>query len=125
RGVRMMVQPNPPAEQATGRATHPPRNLAILRRNSQIETPMPETPRPGPFNLITDVAGLRVGHAQDQRIKTGTTVLISDRPFCAGLHIMGGAPGTRDTDLLHPVKTVEEVDALVLSGGSAFGLDAP
>jgi D-aminopeptidase len=80
--------------------------------------------RPGQRNLITDVPGLRVGQAQDDTIKTGVTVLVSDRPFTAGVHVMGGAPGTRETDLLAPDKTVQEADALVLSGGSAFGLDA-
>ncbi|MEC7763209.1 MAG: P1 family peptidase [Pseudomonadota bacterium] len=80
--------------------------------------------RPGARNLITDVAGLRVGNASDDKIKTGSTVLVGDRPFVAGVHVMGGAPGTRETDLLAPDKTVQEVDALVLSGGSAFGLDA-
>lgn len=78
----------------------------------------------GARNLITDVAGLRVGNAQDHRIKTGVTVLTADAPFTAGVHVMGGAPGTRETDLLSPDRTVQQVDALVLSGGSAFGLDA-
>lgn len=78
----------------------------------------------GARNLITDVPGLRVGNASDAGIRTGVTVLSADRPFTAGVHVMGGAPGTRETDLLAPDKTVEEVDALVLSGGSAFGLDA-
>lgn len=78
----------------------------------------------GPRNLITDVAGLRVGQAQDLRIKTGVTVLLGDAPLTAGVHVMGGAPGTRETDLLAPDKTVQAVDALVLAGGSAFGLDA-
>ncbi|MAM63964.1 P1 family peptidase [Maritimibacter sp. UBA3975] len=80
--------------------------------------------RPGPRNLITDVAGLKVGNASNAAIKTGATVLVGDAPFVAGVHVMGGAPGTRETDLLAPDKTVQEVDALVLSGGSAFGLDA-
>ncbi|MFO1208615.1 MAG: P1 family peptidase [Amaricoccus sp.] len=80
--------------------------------------------RPGPRNLITDVAGLRVGNASDARLKSGTTVLVSDRPFTAGVDVRGGAPGTRETDLLAPGRLVAEVDALVLSGGSAFGLDA-
>ena len=80
--------------------------------------------RPGPRNLVTDLASLRVGNASDARIKTGTTVLVADAPFTAGVHVMGGAPGTRETDLLAPDKLVQEVDALVLSGGSAFGLDA-
>ncbi len=80
--------------------------------------------RPGARNLITDVPGLRVGNAEDHRIRTGSTVLVGDRPFTAAVHVMGGAPGTRETDLLAPDKLVQEVDALVLSGGSAFGLDA-
>lgn len=80
--------------------------------------------RPGPRNLITDVAGLLVGNARDDRIKTGVTVLTADRPFTAAVSVMGGAPGSRDTELLAPDKLVQEVDALVLSGGSAFGLDA-
>lgn len=80
--------------------------------------------RPGPCNLITDVAGLRVGNAQDAALRSGATVLLGDAPFTAGVHVMGGAPGTRETDLLAPDKLVQEVDALVLSGGSAFGLDA-
>lgn len=79
---------------------------------------------PGPRNLITDVAGLRVGNAQDDKIKTGSTVLVGDAPFTAGYCVMGGAPGTRDTDMLAPDKLVQKVDALALSGGSAFGLDA-
>ncbi len=82
------------------------------------------TYRPGDRNLITDVAGLYVGNAQDDTIKTGVTVLLGDAPLTAGVHVMGGAPGTRETDLLAPDKTVQQVDALVISGGSAFGLDA-
>ena len=78
----------------------------------------------GPRNLITDVAGLLVGNAQDETVKTGATVLVGDAPFTAGVRVMGGAPGTRETDLLDPDKMVQQVDALVLSGGSAFGLDA-
>lgn len=80
--------------------------------------------RPGKRNLITDVAGLLVGHAQDAGLRSGCTVLTADRPFTASVHVMGGAPGTRETDLLAPDRLVQEVDALVLSGGSAFGLDA-
>lgn len=80
--------------------------------------------RPGARNLITDVAGLKVGNAEDAGIKTGVTVLVGEEPFVAGVHVMGGAPGTRETDLLAPDRLVQEVDALVLSGGSAFGLDA-
>lgn len=79
---------------------------------------------PGALNLITDVAGLRVGNAEDARLKSGVTVLTADAPLAAAVHVMGGAPGTRETDLLAPDKLVAGVDALVLSGGSAFGLDA-
>lgn len=79
---------------------------------------------PGPRNLITDVAGLRVGNAKDAAIRTGVTVLTAEAPFTASVHVMGGAPGTRETELLAPDKTIERVDAIVLSGGSAFGLDA-
>ena len=80
--------------------------------------------RPGPRNLITDVAGLRVGNADDAVLRSGSTVLLGQQPFTAAVHVMGGAPGTRETDLLAPDRLVQQVDALVLSGGSAFGLDA-
>ena len=75
-------------------------------------------------NLITDVPGLRVGNAQDAVLGSGVTALIFDRPAAASIAIPGGAPGVRDTALLEPEMTVTDVDALVLSGGSAFGLDA-
>lgn len=80
--------------------------------------------KPGPRNSITDIAGLRVGNAQDAALKSGVTVLTADAAFSASVHVMGGAPGTRETDLLAPDKSVAAVDALVLSGGSAYGLDA-
>lgn len=79
---------------------------------------------PGARNLITDVSGLLVGNAEDLDVKTGVTVLTADQPFTAGVAVMGGAPGTRDTDLLAPDKVVQKADALILSGGSAYGLDA-
>ena len=78
----------------------------------------------GKTNLITDVAGLSVGQAADAHIKTGVTVVVGDAPMVAGVHVMGGAPGTRETELLAPDKSVQTVNALVLSGGSAFGLAA-
>ena len=80
--------------------------------------------RAGARNLITDVPGLRVGNAHDHALRSGATVLLGDHPFTAAVHVMGGAPGTRETDLLAPDRLVQAVDALVLSGGSAFGLDA-
>ena len=79
---------------------------------------------PGPRNLITDVAGLAVGNAQDQRLKSGVTVLLCEEPAVAGVQVLGGAPGTRETDLLEPHNSVERINAIVFSGGSAFGLDA-
>ncbi len=78
----------------------------------------------GPRNLLTDVAGLLVGNAAHDRLKTGATVVTAEAPFTASVHVMGGAPGTRETDLLAPGALVPQVDAIVLSGGSAFGLAA-
>ncbi|MCC6776395.1 MAG: P1 family peptidase [Hyphomicrobiales bacterium] len=75
-------------------------------------------------NLITDVAGVRVGQADDAGLASGVTAIIFDEPAVAGVDVRGGAPGTRETDLLEPHRTVERIDAVVLSGGSAFGLDA-
>lgn len=80
--------------------------------------------RPGPLNLITDVPGLAIGHADDARLKSGVTVVVPDQPAVASVMVLGGAPGSRDTELLAPDQTVPAVDAIVLSGGSAFGLDA-
>ncbi|MBZ9722764.1 P1 family peptidase [Mesorhizobium sp. CO1-1-7] len=80
--------------------------------------------RTGPRNLITDVMGLRVGNASDARLKSGLTTVLCDEPAVAGVQILGGAPGTRETDLLEPHNLVETIHAVVLSGGSAFGLDA-
>ncbi len=67
---------------------------------------------------------LRIGHATDKAIKSGVTVILPDRPARASCHVAGGGPGTRETDLLAPENTVETVDAIVLAGGSAFGLAA-
>ena len=78
----------------------------------------------GAKNLITDVEGVLIGNAEDRDLKSGVTVFSSDQPFTASYFVMGGAPGTRETDLLAPDKTIQQVDALVLSGGSTFGLDA-
>jgi L-aminopeptidase/D-esterase-like protein len=72
---------------------------------------------------LTDVSGLRVGHFTDPRRPTGCTVIVADDGAVCGVDVRGGAPGTRETDLLDPVNTVQQVNAVVLSGGSAFGLD--
>lgn len=76
------------------------------------------------LNLLTDIEGLSVGHATDLHLGSGVTAIVFDEPAVASGTVLGGAPGGRDTALLDPAMTVEKVDALVLSGGSAFGLDA-
>ena len=80
--------------------------------------------KPGSKNLITDVEGLFIGNSENELINTGSTVLTCKDRFTASYRVLGGAPGTRETDLLEPDKLVEKIDALVLSGGSAFGLEA-
>lgn len=75
-------------------------------------------------NLITDVPGLAVGHAHDARLASGATAIVFEAPAVAAVDVRGGAPGTRETDLLDPAMLVEQIDAIALSGGSAFGLDA-
>jgi len=76
-------------------------------------------------NLLTDVPGVKVGHADDAKLASGVTAILFDEAAVASADVRGGAPGTRDIDLLQPEETVERIDAVVLSGGSAFGLDAP
>jgi L-aminopeptidase/D-esterase-like protein len=80
--------------------------------------------RPGPRNLITDVAGLRVGHATDARAGTGVTTLLTDGAWVAAVDIGGGGPGVRETETLAPENLVPGVHAITLSGGSVFGLAA-
>jgi L-aminopeptidase/D-esterase-like protein len=75
-------------------------------------------------NLLTDIAGVRVGHADDATLASGVTAIVFDQPFVAAMDVRGGGPGTREGALLDLANTVEKVDAIVLSGGSAFGLEA-
>lgn len=75
-------------------------------------------------NLITDVAGLQVGQADDAALASGVTAVVFDKPAAAAVDIRGGGPGTRDTELLDPAMTVDQVQAICISGGSAYGLDA-
>jgi L-aminopeptidase/D-esterase-like protein len=75
-------------------------------------------------NTITDIRGIEVGHAQNDEALTGCTVILCRKGAVAGVDVRGGAPGTRETDLLDPVNLVEKVHAITLAGGSAFGLDA-
>src|SRR5436853_3500083 len=74
--------------------------------------------------FITDVDGIKVGHFTDSRRPTGCTVILCERGAVAGVDVRGSAPGTRETDLLKPTNTVDKVNAIVLAGGSAFGLEA-
>lgn len=76
------------------------------------------------MNLLTDVAGLTVGQAQDEDLASGVTVVLFDDPAVAGVAVTGGAAAGRDQECLAPDRTLERIDALVLSGGSSFGLDA-
>lgn len=80
--------------------------------------------QPGSRNSITDVEGVRVGCAHDERVRTGVTAIIADKPAVAAAAVAGGGPGTRETDLLRAGTLVEAVDAIVLSGGSSYGLAA-
>jgi L-aminopeptidase/D-esterase-like protein len=73
---------------------------------------------------VTDIPGIRVGHDTNLEAATGCTVILCDTPAVGGVDVRGGAPATRETDLLHPMNLVEEINAVVLTGGSAFGLDA-
>lgn len=80
--------------------------------------------QPGPGDLITDVAGIVVGQAEDESAATGVTVILPQAPVVMGVDVRGGAPGTRETDALDPTCLVEEFHGLVLAGGSVFGLAA-
>ncbi|MTW16395.1 peptidase T4 [Rhodoplanes serenus] len=75
-------------------------------------------------NLLTDIPGVSVGHAEDAQLASGVTCILFDEPVIAACDVRGGGPGTRETDLLDSGRTVEKVDAIALAGGSAFGLDA-
>ena len=78
----------------------------------------------GPYNALTDVAGLTVGHYTDRKAASGVTVMICEGGAIAGVDVRGSAPGTRETDLLEPVNLVDRIQGIVLSGGSVYGLAA-
>lgn len=100
------------------------------REFGKLAVTLPMIPRSGGSKKLdyagglTDIEGIRVGHFTDSRRPTGCTVILAEKGAVAGVDVRGAAPGTRETDLLRPENTVEKVHGIVLSGGSAFGLDA-
>src|SRR5579862_4696285 len=97
--------------------------IAALGASVESSPTTAQTP-PSSAGAITDVAGVKVGHYTDSRKPTGCTVIITEEGATGGVDVRGSAPGTRETDLLNPTNLVDKVHAIVLSGGSAFGLDA-
>ena len=95
---------------------------AVAAQESPGEQDEAEVPRTGPRNLITDVEGLKVGQSQDAAIRTGVTVILPDEPAVAACDVRGGGPASRETDVLKSENLVQEVDGIVLSGGSVYGL---
>jgi L-aminopeptidase/D-esterase-like protein len=91
---------------------------------SSVAPPASRRARPGPRNLITDVPGLKVGQAQDLAVRSGVTVILPDARAVCACDVRGGGPGTRETDALAPEALVDAVDAVVLAGGSVYGLAA-
>ena len=85
---------------------------------------MKNTTKKAKLDALCDLPGLRVGHAQNKRAKTGCTVIVPENGAVAGVDVRGAAPGTREIELLRPVRLVQHIHALLLTGGSAFGLDA-
>jgi len=110
------------ADRAVAAAAAGPTLRAMTDRSD--DTARPAVAGPGPCNDLTDLDGLAVGHAQDMAAATGVTVVLPDDRMAAAVDVRGGGPGTRETDLLGGDAGMAAVDALVLSGGSVFGLDA-
>jgi D-aminopeptidase len=103
------------------RAVAPTKLFSKRPRSPSLTDPMPTS---AIRNLITDVPGLRIGNAHDNTLLSGVTVVLGEAPFIAAADLRGGGIGSRETDALRSEGTVDEVHGLVLSGGSAFGLDA-
>src|SRR5215472_8775013 len=97
---------------------------ASATAKAQKSVPPTDTDPIGSSGLtLTDVRGIKVGHFTSQQRPTGCTVILCEAGAVAGVDVRGAAPGTRETDLLNPVNMVQQVQAVVLSGGSAYGLD--
>jgi D-aminopeptidase len=88
----------------------------------QLDDASAAASRTGPRNLITDVAGLKVGQAHDAKVQTGVTIIVPDKAAVAACDVRGGGPATRETDALSPQNLVQEVDGIVFSGGSVYGM---
>src|ERR1700685_2382752 len=99
-------------------------NRALAALTAGAALPAIQATEADAAGTITDVQGIKVGHFTESRRPTGCTVLLFEKGATAGVDVRGGEPGTRETDLLNPVNTVQQIQAIVLSGGSAFGLDA-
>lgn len=98
-------------------------SLSGAAKGAAAQDSAPANPaKPGPRNLITDVVGLQVGQSQDAKVQTGVTVILPDKAAVAACDVRGGGPATRETDALSPENLVQEVDAIVLSGGSVYGM---
>src|SRR5262245_55897143 len=97
------------------------RGLPTRRDRNARGSPMA---RPGSRNSLADVAGLAIGCAEDARARTGVTVIVPENRAACAVEVLGGGPGTRETDALTPGSLVGSVDAIVLSGGSVYGLGA-
>ncbi|MBB5694548.1 P1 family peptidase [Muricoccus pecuniae] len=91
---------------------------------AMAQSPLSRATPPPMIGAITEVPGIKVGHFTDSRRPTGCTVILTEEGATAGVDVRGAAPGTRETDLLNPANLVEKVHAVLLSGGSAFGLEA-
>ncbi len=99
-------------------------NRALATLSAGAVLPSIEAAETDPAGCITDVQGVKVGHFTESRRLTGCTVLLFEKGATAGVDVRGSAPGTRETDLLNPTNTVQQVQAILLAGGSSFGLDA-
>ncbi|HEY6465966.1 MAG TPA: P1 family peptidase, partial [Candidatus Acidoferrales bacterium] len=94
-----------------------------MSSDTELDQPNLSAAASEPAGSLTDVHGLKVGHFTEAGRPTGCTVVLCEQGATAGVDVRGGAPGTRETDLLNPINTVQQIYGLVLSGGSAFGLD--
>src|SRR4051794_22520237 len=102
---------------------HRPVHLALAFVGAATSLITAQSPPPLRNPTLTAVAGIKVGHFSLPERPTGCTVILAEAGATAGVDVRGAAPGTRETDLLNPVNSVQQVQAVVLAGGSAFGLD--